>query len=57
MAKDTTSKPEEVPNPKVKVVYIGPCTTTDKKLGGMFLPIAEGGEVAELWAEEFAAYL
>ncbi len=39
MAKETKSKPEEVPNPKVKLVYIGPCTTADKKLGGVFLPI------------------
>ena len=41
MAKETKSKPEEVPNPKVMLVYIGPCTTTDKKLGGMFLPITD----------------
>ena len=32
---------QEKPNPKVKLVYIGPCTTTDKKLGGMFLPITD----------------
>jgi hypothetical protein len=32
---------EEEPNPKVKLVYIGPCTTSDKKLGGMFLPITD----------------
>ncbi len=35
------SKPEEAPNPKVMLVYVGPCTTTDKKLGGMFLPITD----------------
>jgi hypothetical protein len=29
----------EAPNPKVKLVYIGPCTTSDEKLGGLFLPI------------------
>jgi len=39
MAKETKFKPEDVPNPKVKLVYIGPCTTADKKLGGVFLPI------------------
>ncbi len=39
MAAETQSKPEEVPNPKVKLAYIGPCTTGDKKLGGVFLPI------------------
>jgi hypothetical protein len=34
------SKPEqEAPNRKVMLVYIGPCTTSDQKLGGMFLPI------------------
>ena len=33
------AKAEE--NPKVKLVYIGPCTTTDKKLGGTFLPITD----------------
>ena len=32
---------QEKPNPKVRLVYIGPCTTTDQKLGGMFLPITE----------------
>ena len=38
MAKNTE---QEKPNPKVMLVYIGPCTTTDKKLGGMFLPITD----------------
>lgn len=32
---------EEKPNPKVKLVYIGPCTTSDGKLGGIFLPISD----------------
>jgi hypothetical protein len=32
---------EKKPNPKVKLVYIGPCTTSDGKLGGMFLPITD----------------
>lgn len=32
---------DKQPNPKVKLVYIGPCTTTEKKLGGMFLPITD----------------
>ena len=35
------SKPETAPNPKVTPVYIGPCTTTDKVLGGKFLPITD----------------
>ena len=39
MAKETKSKPEKVPNPTVMLVYIRPCTTTDKKLGGVFLPV------------------
>jgi hypothetical protein len=47
MGKKLTEQPkpapmvEEKPNPKVKLVYIGPCTTSDKKLGGMFLPITD----------------
>jgi len=32
---------EKKPNPKIKLVYIGPCTTSDKKLGGIFLPITD----------------
>ena len=32
---------EKKPNPKVKLVFVGPCTTTDKKLGGMFVPITD----------------
>jgi len=37
----TEAKPEQdPPNPKVMLVYIGPCTTSDEKLGGMFLPIS-----------------
>ena len=32
---------QEAPNPKLKLVYIGPCTTTEQKLGGMFLPITD----------------
>ena len=39
MAKETKSKLEKVPNPTVMLVYIRPCTTTDKKLGGVFLPV------------------
>ncbi len=47
MAKKNTQPPskstpqQEAPNPKVKLVYIGPCTTSNKKLGGVFLPITE----------------
>jgi len=44
MTKKPTEQPEpksSEPNPKVKLVYIGPCTTADKKLGGMFLPITD----------------
>ena len=43
MTKKTPSepKPEAKPNPKVRLVYIGPCNTTDQKLGGVFLPITE----------------
>jgi hypothetical protein len=37
----TEAKPEQdAPNPKVMLVYIGPCMTSDEKLGGMFLPIS-----------------
>lgn len=44
--KATTQPPlapnaDEKPNPKVKLVYIGPCTTSDEKLGGIFLPITD----------------
>lgn len=28
-------------NAKVRLVYIGPCTTSDEKLGGIFLPITD----------------
>ena len=45
MAKTIDQQPsseQEKPKPKVKLVYIGPCTTTDKTLGGVFLPITEG---------------
>jgi hypothetical protein len=36
---DQPAPQEEAPNPKVMLVYIGPCTTSDEKLGGLFLPI------------------
>ncbi len=46
MAKSSVQQPpsesnpvQEAPNPTVILVYIGPCTTSDGKLGGMFLPI------------------
>lgn len=32
---------EKQPNPKVKLVYIGPCTTSEGKFGAIFLPITE----------------
>jgi hypothetical protein len=48
MGKKPTDQPkpesvaeEKKPNPKVKLVYIGPCTTSDGKLGGIFLPITD----------------
>lgn len=37
---EATPEPK-APNPRVKLVYIGPCTTTDGKLGGVFLPITD----------------
>ena len=39
-ATEPTSEPK-VPNPTVVLVYIGPCTTADQKLGGVFLPVSE----------------
>lgn len=44
MAKKPSGQPEpepRTPNPKVKLVYVGPCSTSDGKLGGMFLPITD----------------
>ena len=35
------AKQEPDLRPKVKLVYTGPCRTTDDKLGGIFLPITD----------------
>ena len=51
MAKQPKSE-QEAPRPKVKLVYIGPCTTTDQKLGGMFLPITDEQLVEKRLPEE-----
>jgi hypothetical protein len=37
---DASAEPK-APNPKVKLVYIGPCTTSDNKLGSVFLPVTD----------------
>ena len=29
------------PNPKVKLMFVGPCITDDEKLGGKFIPITD----------------
>lgn len=45
MGKKPTEQPkpepatEEKPNPKIKLVYIRPCLTSDKKIAGIFLPV------------------
>ena len=48
MGKKPTKQPtpepaaeDKKPNPKVKLVYVGPCTTSDQKLGGVFVPITD----------------
>ena len=51
MAKQPKSE-QEAPRPKIKLVYIGPCTTTDQKLGGMFLPITDEQLVEKRLPEE-----
>ena len=45
-------KEDQQARPKVKLVYIGPCTTTDEKLGGMFLPITDEQLVEKRLPEE-----
>ncbi len=39
-APESQTEPKQ-PNPKIKLVYVGPCMTSEKKLGGSFLPITE----------------